>query len=105
MLWCLMCSVCLSVIYFIPEYAQRCIQAHIVCISISLGPCFPEMGMIKLNNTSKLHLLNIHSVYACSAINTYVRGAITSRPRRTCDPDIKTEKKNPKKERKGRIYV
>lgn len=96
----LMCSICLSVIYFILEYAQRCIQAHIVCISISLGPCFQEMGRRKLTNTSKLHFLNIHSVYACSAINTYKHLQASQDLR---FPILK--QKTPMKERKGRIYV
>lgn len=38
---------CLNVIYFIPKYAQMCVQDQIVCMFISVHPWFLEMGRRK----------------------------------------------------------
>lgn len=57
-------------------------------------------GKEKLHNTSKLHFLNIPFVYACSTINSYSQGAISSLTGPAL-PAYKTQMK----QREGRICV
>lgn len=64
-------------------YSWVCTDVYSKSHCVHLHQCW-SMGRRKLNATSKLHFLNINFVYACSAINTYIQGAITSRPHRTC---------------------
>lgn len=47
------------------------------CSSVFIRGLWRREGE-KLHNTSKLPFLNLHSVYACSTINTHSQGAISS---------------------------